>query len=206
MTRRRGFTLVEVLVALSLMAILAGLAWRGIGGVASVKRASEERVEQSLRTGTVLAQWEQDLQSLHDSALVPALAFDGATMRLVRRQEGGLQVVAWALREGRWARWNSVVVTRGSALQDAWFASQQLLGNEPGQLTLLEGVQGWQVYFFRDTAWSNAQSSAGTAAAPPPAASAPQAPQRAPLPSGVRIVLTLPAGTLTRDLLVPPQL
>jgi general secretion pathway protein J len=207
MTRGRGFTLVEVLVALALMAILAGLAWRGIGGVASAKRASEERVEQTLRTGTVLAQWEQDLQALHDSALVPALAFDGATLRLVRRQEGGLQVVAWALREGRWTRWNSVVVTRGSALQDAWFASQQLLGNEPRQLTLLEGVQGWQVYFFRDNAWSNAQSSAGAAAPTPPgAASAPPTPQRAPLPSGVRIVLTLPAGTLTRDLLVPPQL
>jgi general secretion pathway protein J len=206
MKRGRGFTLVEVLVALTLMAVLAGLAWRGIDGVASARRASEEHVERTLRTGTVIAQLEQDLQALHDSALVPALAFDGATLRLVRRQEGGLQVVAWALREGRWTRWNSAVVTRGSALQDAWFASQQLLGNEPGQLTLLEDVQGWQVYFFRDNAWSNAQSSAGTAATPPGAASAPLARQRAPLPSGVRIMLTLPAGSLTRDLLVPPQL
>jgi general secretion pathway protein J len=207
-----GFTLIEVLVALALMAVLAGLAWRGIDGVANVKRASEKRVEATLRTGTILAQWEQDLASLHDTVLVPALAFDGATLRLVRRQATGLQVVAWSLREGRWMRWSSPIVTRGAALQDAWLASQQLLGNEPGQLTMLEGVQGWQIYFFRGNAWSNAQSSADVVSpAAAPGASAPVV-ARTQLPSGVRLALTLqadegrPAGTLTRDLLVPPQL
>lgn len=211
--RRRGFTLVEVLVALALMAVLAGLAWRGIGGVADAKRVSEERVNQTLRVGTVLAQWEQDLQSVQDTALVPALAFDGATLRLVRRQEAGVQVVAWALREGRWTRWAAPVTTRGTALQEAWLASQQLLGNEAAQLTMLDGVESWQVYFYRGNAWSNAQSSAGTASptAVASGASAPT-PQRAQLPDGVRLVLAVQAaagrtaGTLTRDLLVPPQL
>ena len=33
---------------------------------------------------TVMAQWEQDLASLYDSPLVPAIAFDGATLRLAR--------------------------------------------------------------------------------------------------------------------------
>jgi len=212
-TRRSfGFTLIEVLVALTLMAVLAGLAWRGIDGVANAKRASEKRVDATLRTGTVIAQWEQDLQSIQDTVLVPALAFDGATLRLVRRQATGLQVVAWSLREGRWRRWSSPVVTRGAGLQDAWLASQQLLGNEPGQLTMLEGVQAWQIYFFRGNAWSNAQSSADVVApAAAPGASAPAA-ARTLLPSGVRLKLTVqadegrPAGSLTRDLLVPPQL
>jgi general secretion pathway protein J len=207
----RGFTLVEVLVALALMAVLAGLAWRGVDGLASTRRASEQRVEQTLRAGTVLAQFEQDLQALHDSALVPTLAFDGATLRLVRRTDGGLQVVAWSLRDGRWKRWTSPAATRGTAVQEAWFASQQLLGNESAQLTLLEGVESWQIYFFRGNAWSNAQSSADQVPVPAAGASAPQF-TRAALPTGVRLVLALqaaegrPPGTITRDLLVAPQL
>ncbi len=207
---RRGFTLVEVLVALTLMAVLAGLAWRGINGVSDAKRVSEERVNQTLRVGTVLAQWEQDLQSVQDTALLPAIAFDGATLRLVRRQDDGLQVVAWALRNGRWTRWATPVATRGAALQEAWLASQQLLGNEATQLAMLDGIEAWQVFFYRGNAWSNAQSSADVAPAAA-GASAPRA-QRTQLPAGVRLVLTVQAaagrsaGTLTRDLLMPPQL
>lgn len=205
----RGFTLAEVLVALALMALLASLSWQGIASVADAKRSSDERVNGTLRAGTVLAQWEQDLSQLHDTTLVPSLAFDGATLRLVRRQEGGLQVVAWALREGRWTRWASPVVARAAALQEAWIASQQLLGNEPNQLMLWEGLSAWQVYFFRGSAWSNAQSS-GDVAAPAPGAPAP-GPTRVQLPTGVRVVLTLrtaegqAASTLTRDLLLAPQ-
>jgi len=209
--RQRGFTLVEVLVALTLMAVLASMSWQGIASVADAKRASDERVNASLRLGTVLAQWEQDLGQLHDSALVPALAFDGLTLRLVRRQADGLQLVAWALREGRWTRWASPVVSRAAGLQNAWLASYQLLGNEPEQLMLLDHIATWQIYFFRGNAWTNAQSSADLVPAAA-AASAPGQP-RAQLPTGVRLVVTMqggadgtPARTLTRDLLLAPQL
>jgi general secretion pathway protein J len=204
--RNRGFTLAEVLVALALMALLASLSWQGIASVADTKRSSDERVDRTLRAGTVLAQWEQDLSQLHDTTLVPTLAFDGATLRLVRRQEGGLQIVAWALREGRWTRWASPVARRAGALQEAWIASQQLLGNEPGQLMLWEGIAAWQVYFFRGGSWSNAQSS-GDLAAPAPGV---PAPTRVLLPTGVRLVLAVrtpegqAASTLTRDLLLAP--
>jgi general secretion pathway protein J len=212
---RRGFTLTEVLVALALMALLASMAWQGIASVADAKRAADERVAATLRAGTVLAQWEQDLAMLHDTAIVPPLEFDGATLRLVRRRDDGLQMVAWALREGRWQRWASPVTTRAAGLSELWLQSQQLLGNEAGQLTLRDDVTAWQIYFYRGNAWSNAQSS-GDLVVPvaPPAsgASSPARPPRVALPTGVRLVLTLrgtaadqPAPTLTRDLMVPPQ-
>ena len=126
----------------------------------------------------------------------------------MRRQADGVQVVAWALRQGRWTRWVSPVVTRGGALQDAWLRSQQLLGNEPEQLAMWDGIESWQIYFYRGNAWSNAQSSADLAA---PAGAA-SAPVRVQLPNGVRLVLTLkaaadnqPAVTLTRDVVLLPQ-
>jgi len=203
-----GFTLVEVLVALSLMAVLAGMAWQGLDGISRARTASQGSVEQTLRLNTVLAQWEQDLQSVFDTNLVPALAFDGATLRLVRRQPDGLQVVAWSLREQRWLRWTGPIVTRPAALQESWLVSQQLLGNEAAQLRMQEGLASWQVYFYRGNAWSNAQSSAG-AATPAAGASAPIA-ARTPLPTGVRVVLGFEggglAGNLTRDVLLAPQL
>jgi general secretion pathway protein J len=211
---QRGFTLAEVLVAVALLALLATMSWRGVSSMAEARLTSEARVNETLRMGTVMAQWEQDLQQLQDTTLVPALAFDGATLRLVRRSAEGLQIVAWSLREARWTRWASPMATSAQGLQDAWLASQQLLGNEPGQLTLHDGMVGWQVYFYRNNAWSNAQSSADVAAQNPnQSASAPPQQARALLPTGVRVVLTLQqqndgegGRTLTRDLLLAPQL
>lgn len=206
--RSAGFTLVEVLVALALMALLAGMAWQGLASVADAREVSTRSVDRTLQAGTVVAQWEQDLARIHDTGVVPAISFDGATLRLVRRQAGGVQVVAWALRAGRWTRWVSPVVTRGGALQEAWLRSQQLLGNEPEQLAMWDGIESWQIYFYRGNAWSNAQSSADVA---PPSGAA-SAPVRLQLPNGVRLVLSLkgaaegqPGVTLTRDVVLLPQ-
>lgn len=203
-----GFTLIEVLVALALMAVLAGMAWQGLEGISRARAASHAHVAQTLRLNTVLAQWEQDLQSVFETALAPALTFDGATLRLVRRHPDGLQVVAWSLRDRRWLRWTGPVVTEPKALQASWLASQQLLGNEAAHLRMQEGLARWQVYFYRGNAWSNAQSSADVAA-PAPAASAPVA-ARTQLPTGVRVVLEFEggglAGNLTRDIMLAPQM
>jgi general secretion pathway protein J len=209
----RGFTLAEVLVAVALLALLATMSWRGVSSMAEARLTSEARVNETLRMGTVMAQWEQDLQQLQDPYLLPsALAFDGATLRLVRRSAEGLQIVAWSLREARWTRWTSPVSNSAQGLQDAWLASQQLLGNEPGQLTLYEGLVGWQIYFYRNNAWSNAQSSADVNVPNPNRPQSAQPPQSAQLPTGVRVVLTLQqqsdgqgGRTVTRDVLLAPQ-
>jgi len=200
-----GFTLVEVLVALFVMALLAAMAWRGVDGIARARTSGQERMEQTLRLNTVLTQWEQDLSALHDSVAVPPLMFDGATVRLTRRTEGGVQLVAWSLREGEWLRWAGGAVTRAGDLKEQWMRSQQLLGNEPQQLHALKGVSTWQLHCFRNNAWSNCQS---TGDVEPPAGAA-SAPARQALPSGVRLILsfdgTQQQGTLTRDLTLAPQ-
>jgi general secretion pathway protein J len=198
--RARGFTLVEVLVALLIMSIMAAMGWQGIDGMVRARDASQGAAEGTLRMTTVIAQWERDLGSLFESPAAPAIAFDGATLRLVRESPDGAQVVAWSLREGVWRRWVSPAVLRAADLQQAWLRSQQLLGNEEAQVQLLDGATDWQIYFFRGNAWSNAQSSADLA--PPQAASAPQ---RAVLPNGVRLVLNLGDRRLTRDVMLGPQ-
>jgi general secretion pathway protein J len=178
------------------------MAWRGIDGIARSRTIANQRLENTLRLNTVLAQWERDLLALHDRTAVPTLRFDGSTLRLVRDADGGAQVVAWALRGGRWMRWAGPPVIRSGELQDQWLRSQQLLGTEPGQVEALAGASDWQVFFYRGNAWSNAQST-GDVAQPP--GNAGSAPVREQLPSGVRLTMTLPEGVLVRDVMLGPQ-
>jgi general secretion pathway protein J len=209
--RARGFTLIEVLVALTVMAILATLTWQGLDGILRARDGSREALERSQRMGTLIAQWEQDLEALVDTQAVPALHFDGQTVRITRRTSTGVVLVAWSLRSGRWQRWVSPAVTRVVDLTAAWQDSQALLGNEAGNLVLAEGVTQWQVYFHRGGSWTNAQSTGDFAApqapsAPASGASAPAAPAagRELLPAAVRMVIAMPAGTITRDVLLGP--
>lgn len=231
--RRPGFTLVEVLVALLIMAVIATIGWRGIDSMARTRELAQESAEKTLRLSAIVGQLEADLLAVQDNASVPALAFDGASLRMVRRSAGGLQIVVWALREGRWQRWASAANTRVQGLQEAWVASLQLQGLEPAQMTLLQDVVSWQVYFYRG-GWSNAQSSGNVAppipvvpvvpaqaasgasqptgnpqlGAPPgspPGTPAATAPPRQLLPTGVRVVLELPQGRLTRDIALGPH-
>lgn len=211
-----GFTLVEVLVALLALAILASLSWQGLDGILRAREVTRESLDRTSRLATVVTQWEQDLQALHDTGVVPALAFDGQTLRLTRRAETGVALVAWSVRSGRWQRWGGPVYTRGGELQQGWLRSFQLLGNEPGHLLLAEAAADWQIYYHRGGAWTNAQSTGDLLLpqAPPPApedgASAPEGgppasslPREA-LPEAVRLVITLDGRTLTRDIALGP--
>ena len=219
LARLSGFTLVEVLVALLVMAIMAGMAWQGVDGIVRSRDASQLQLERTLRLNTVLAQWDQDLAAIQDTADVPqALSCDGASVRLTRRTPAGLQVVAWSVRPQAdgvaWVRWAGPAVTTTGALQDSWLRSLQLQDDDPANIRTLTGLIGWQVYFFQGNAWANCQSTGDLAAPAPPASAAsgtggPAAPPRIALPKGVRVVLSFApggglAGELTRDTLLGP--
>jgi general secretion pathway protein J len=198
----RGFTLVEVLVALAILATLSAMAWQGVDAIARSRTAGDEAVERTMRLQTVLAQWEQDLLAVHASDVAPALRFDGASLRMTRTTVSGVQVVAWSLRDGALWRWTAPAVTRVADLQDHWMQSTQLLGNEAGTLRVLDGVNALQIYFFRGNSWTNAQSSGDPAAGSggPASTAADEA-----LPKGVRLVLGFESGKLTRDIVLGPQ-
>ena len=136
-----GFTLVEVLVALLIMAVIAAMGWQGVSAMARSREVATAASERVLRLSAVMIQWEQDLAAVYDSPLVPGLSFDGAALRLVRRYDDGVGVVVWSLREGVWRRWAGPTTTRQAGLQQSWLASQQLQGAEPGQLRLLDGAR-----------------------------------------------------------------
>lgn len=202
--RAHGFTLVEVLVALFVMALMAALSWQALDGVLRSRDAGGAVVDRSLRFVTLLSQWETDLQAVQANTGVPPLAFDGRTLRLVRRVDDGVQLVAWSLAGSTWQRWTSAPLTRQADLQQAYMRSLQLQGEEPDQVRLLDGVSGWQIYFYRGNAWTNAQSTGDLAAPSAPGASGAAARPAEVLPAGVRLRLTIDDQTLTRDLAILP--
>ena len=215
MRSSRGFTLVEVLVALFILALMALMAWRGIDALVTSREVAQTHLDGSMKLQTVLQQFEQDVQAVRTtppdaSTTTQALSFDGASLRVIRRQPDGVQVVAWTLRQGRLYRWAGPIVQAQADLQSSLQQSSQL-DEKDGRLILVsQGLIDWQMYFFRGSSWSNAQASGDVQAAEPPA-SAPSGPvqgdQVLQLPTGVRVVLSFAPesgqqGRLTKTVVV----
>ena len=74
--RQRGFTLVELLVALMVMAMLAVLSWRGVDGMARTTTATQARANDLVALQNSLAQWGADLDAMAD---LPARGAVGAS-------------------------------------------------------------------------------------------------------------------------------
>lgn len=211
----RGFTLIEVMVALLIMALMAVMAWRGLDAIIRTRDISQTKLEQTMRLQTVMGQWEQDLLSVQDAGTIPALRFDGATLRLTRRRPEGMQVVAWSKQGNAWLRWESAVTQSADALLASYQYSLQLQANSPGMVHAVDGVSGWQLYFYRGNAWSNAMSTGDAAAVPGPAASGVPGAGNAPrasvaLPSGVKLALQFEegsgwSGALNRTVVLGPH-
>jgi len=215
MRRARGFTLVEMLVALFALALLAMLSWRGLDGMIRTRQLTEARADQVLALQTGLAQWQADLDAI--AAFPPAapLEWNGRVLRLTRlgsQSPGdGVRVVGWTRREGQWRRWQSPVVTSRGDLDAAW-TQADLWAQNPSdamraQEVAIAPLADWQIFFFRENAWTNPQS-ANTTTATPAAGGAATAATTTTLPDGIRLVLQLPegraiSGRLQRDWMRP---
>lgn len=169
---QRGFTLIEVLVALLILSVLAATASKGIDAISTARQVADGSLKQTLRVQSVMTQLDADLSQVIDTQIVTGMQFDGANLRLTRRTSAGVQVVVWTVRERRLLRWASPETSRVGDLQAYWRTSNQLQGREVGTLVALNGVDQWQVYCFRNGSLSNCQSTGNVVRVPaPPAAS-----------------------------------
>ena len=206
MTKARsslGFTLVEMLVAIALMALMGVMAWRGLESMQGAQIRLTQHADDTLALQAGLGQWAADLDAIALQANTPSLAWDGRVLRVLRRGSAsprdGLRVVGWSQRQvdgiAYWLRWQSPSLRTRAELDAAW-AQAARWGQNPSNEDQLREVRisplsQWQIFYFRNNAWTNPQSSASATDANA-------------LPEGVRLVLTLPAGqaisgVLTRD-------
>ncbi len=171
-----GFTLVEVLVALTVMALLVLMGWRGLDIMLRTRDITHIRIEDAALVQTSVSQWRTDLDAMQTMPGLlngSSMHWDGKVMRLLRCSntpwttgaDSGLRVVAWVQRDGYWWRWQSPFVVTRQQLKQAWQMASQW-GHSPNTdlrqfETRLMAAQSWQLFYYRDNAWTNPLSSAG---------------------------------------------
>ncbi len=204
-----GFTLVELLVALMVMAVLSLMSWRGLDVMGRAQSQTQARADELLVLQSGLAQWSADLDAMATelsnpraiNSLPSPMEWNGLVFRITRTSAGtaepGLQVVAWTLGQdqGRkvWMRWQSPVARTRAALEESWLQAA-LWAQSPTDTSRTRQVRimpllDWQIFYYRNDAWTNPGSSSDAANVNP---------------DGVRLILNLPEGSplvglLTRD-------
>lgn len=206
-----GFTLVEVLVAISVMALMTLMAWRGLDGMLRSQRELQSRADQLRTLQSGLAQWQTDLGQLTELSGTPAWHWDGKVLRLTRQApafaEAGVQVVAWTWRQdgnrpggGDWLRWQSQSLHTRNAWQQAWQDAQTWSQSPTEALrrneVRIHPLAGWQLYVHRGGNWTNPLSSDASVSSNTATGTAASTPANTPpVPDGVRLLLDLPAAT-----------
>lgn len=227
--QQSGFTLIEVLVAITLTAILALMSWRAIDGMSTSQALLQERSDALLRIQGALDQWQADLDAVTQTGELDPIRFDGRVLLLTRRDSAefgleslGVRVVAWTRRDGlndgergQWARWQSPPLQQREQLARAWKAAGDWGAGTresgdgegiKGQSINLFRVDGWQIYYHRGDGWSNPLSDAETESDTEEVA-APSVRSDA-IPNGIRLVLDIAegqgvSGRMTRDWVRP---
>jgi general secretion pathway protein J len=166
-----GFTLIEVLVAITLLAVLAVMAWRGLDMVISQRNRIETATSEAERVLRTLAQVERDLAQRVPDRLFAGRYREGGTLPLamtVASAGDGLDILSVVRRQDRQ---NARGVTY--ALEDGRLMRR--LGELTGQpdvdpIVMLEGVRRFDVRLLMGGDWvapqeipARAASGAGTA-------------------------------------------
>lgn len=215
----RGFTLIEVMVAISVMALMSLMVWRGLDGMLRTQSSMQSRADEVRTLQAGLAQWQTDLDQMAELPGLPSWDWDGRVLRLTRRSSDNpanitaadntgvsVRVVAWTWRAdpgrpggGDWQRWQSGPLSLRQDWQTAWNLAQQW-GQTPSDDTRSAQVEihplsGWQLFVHRGGSWTNPLSSdAVTPDTSQPGAPGGRSKPGSLVPDGVRLVLSLPPG------------
>ena len=184
----RGFTLVELLVAISILAMVAVLGWRGLDGIVRARTALTEQMEVTRGMQLAFAQMQSDCEHMAGADLLDKRVFlltENYRMTLVRtsfieNEPMRLQVVAYRIKDGLLTRRESSGTRDLLQLDVLWTAATSDADPTPA-VTLQAGVTGMTIQTWAASQWRQG--------APP----AQQAQVGAEAPTGLRVALQVRA-------------
>lgn len=181
-----GLTLVELLIAISVLGIVAVLGWRGLDGIVRSRIALTDDLEQTRGMQLAFAQLQSDCAHLANGAILQnrlPLLIDQGRLSLVRTvfaddQPTRLQVVTYRISNGVLTRRESAATRDLNELDKLWLiAGTDADTTQP--VKLQSGVSMMSMRLWDGGAWRTA------GALPPGTATVP------PVPSGLEITLQL---------------
>ena len=155
-----GMTLIELLVAISVLAFIAVLGWRGLDSIVRARIALTGDLEQTRGMQLAFAQLQSDCAHLVDAAVLPdrmPLAAGQNRLTLVRavfadNQPSRLQVIAYRVKDGVLTRRESATTRDLTELDALWRA---VAGDtDTGQAVVLQsGVDSLTPRLWANGAW-----------------------------------------------------
>jgi general secretion pathway protein J len=191
-------------VAISILAIVAVLGWRGLDGIVRARVALTQQMETTRGMQLAFAQMQSDCEHIASRDVVeqrPYLLVGNDRFTLVREvfaenQPSRLQVVAYRIVNGNLMRRESQP-TRDLIQLDSLWQAVTSDSDANAAVALQTGVTGMQVATWVNNAWrqggvdpgANAAGTQGQAPPPQPPAQPDQAPQNTNLPTGMQVAL-----------------
>lgn len=189
--KTRGFTLLELLIALSVFAVVSLLSYQGLSSVINTKVALDAQRESLRELNLALGIVARDLSSAllrptrdSNNRAVAALSGDSLNLEFARISAGAL---AQGVERVRYS------VSRGALLRERYVSADPGFGPPSERRELLRGVEriSWR-YFSPEGAWSERYPNGDIAAA------------QARLPRAVELNLSINGvGELRRIVLLP---
>ena len=161
MKNARGFTLVELLVAITVLAIVAVMGWRGLDGIVRSREKLTHQMEETRGIQLAFSQLQSDLEQIADKPLLREhqnILADNSRLVFVRtvlaeNAPSALQVVSYRIRDGVLSRRESATTRDLVQLDGLWQAALNdsgddgvaLQGNVGGMTVRVWEAGGWKL-------------------------------------------------------------
>jgi len=158
--RTRGFTLVELMVAIGILSLVAVMGWRGLDSIVRARIALADEMEHTRRTQLTFAQLQSDCAHVAPvTALGGRQAFDAADGRLTLmrtvesdNQPLGFVVVSYRIADGVLTRHESAA-TRDMKVLDALWSAARGNADTASDVSLQADVETMTLRAWEDDAW-----------------------------------------------------